>query len=85
VIQLPEYPRRRLELEERRRGLASRDQLFPTQAERAKELGGRANSLDNVCQRVRAGFLQATFAQKRQLVELLIDRVIVPDAQGEIR
>ena len=44
-----------------------------------------ASSLETFCQRVRAGLVQATFAQKRQLIELLIDRVIVTDEQAEIR
>ena len=35
--------------------------------------------------RVRAGLAGADFAQKRQLVELLTDRVLVTDGQVEIR
>ena len=37
------------------------------------------------CQRVQAGLADATFAQKRQLIELLIDRVVVTDGEVEIR
>jgi site-specific DNA recombinase len=37
------------------------------------------------CQRVQQGLAQATFEQKRQLVELLIDRVVVTDEEVEIR
>ena len=37
------------------------------------------------CRRVQAGLAEASFAQKRQLVELLIDRVVVTDADVEIR
>jgi site-specific DNA recombinase len=44
-----------------------------------------ASSLENFCRRVRAGLLQAPFAQKRQLIELLIDCIIVIDEQVEIR
>jgi len=39
----------------------------------------------NLSQRVRAGLASASFAQKRQLVELLIDRVVVTDDEVEIR
>src|SRR4029453_17479251 len=37
------------------------------------------------CQTVRAGLATATFAQRRLLVELLIDRVVVTDGEVEIR
>jgi site-specific DNA recombinase len=36
-------------------------------------------------QRVQLGLAEATFEQKRQLVELLIDRVVVTDEEVEIR
>src|SRR6266478_3842723 len=36
------------------------------------------------CQRVRQSLAHATFAQRRQLVELLIDRVVVTDGDVEI-
>jgi site-specific DNA recombinase len=85
VIQLPEYQRRREELEQRRQRLANQAQLFTTQVERDKELRTMASALENFCQRARAGLLQATFAQKRQLIDLLIDRVIVTDQQVEVR
>ena len=38
-----------------------------------------------MCQRVQAGLAQAAFEQKRHLVELLIDRVVVTDGDVEIR
>src|SRR4029453_13141478 len=37
------------------------------------------------CQTVRAGLATATFAQRRLLVELLLDRVVVTDGEVEIR
>jgi hypothetical protein len=42
-------------------------------------------SVEAFCQRVQIGLGNATFEQKRQLVELLIDRVIVTNDQVEIR
>lgn len=45
----------------------------------------RVQSIDAFCQRVQAGVANATFAQKRTLVELLIDRVLVANSDGEIR
>lgn len=44
-----------------------------------------ANSIEGFCERVQGGLDRATFEQRRQLVELLIDRVIVTDDEVEIR
>ncbi len=42
-------------------------------------------SIQDFCQRVRQGLEGARFEQKRQIVELLIDRVVVTDGEVEIR
>ena len=42
-------------------------------------------SVEDFCERVRRGLADATFEQRRRLVELLIDRVIVTDEEVEIR
>jgi len=42
-------------------------------------------SVQGFCERVRQGLETATFAQRRQLVELLIDRVVVTDDEVVIR
>lgn len=44
-----------------------------------------ADSIEGFCERVRAGLANATFEQRRRLVELLIDVVIVSDEEVEIR
>ena len=44
-----------------------------------------SRSIEDFCERIRTGLQQATFDQKRKLVELLIDRVIVSDGDVEIR
>jgi site-specific DNA recombinase len=49
------------------------------------ELAGVAGSIEDFCERVRGGLADATFEQKRKLVELLIDRVIVTGEEVEIR
>jgi len=48
------------------------------------ELAGVAGSLEDFCERVRGGLANATFEQRRKLVELLIDRVIVTGEEVEI-
>jgi hypothetical protein len=55
------------------------------QVDRRLELAGLSRSIEDFCERIRTGLQQATFDQKRKLVELLIDRVIVSDGEVEIR
>jgi site-specific DNA recombinase len=55
------------------------------QVNRRQELAGLASSSEDFCRRIRHGLTEATFGQKRQLVELLIDRVIVTDGDVELR
>src|SRR3954452_12030689 len=55
------------------------------QVDRREELAGLSRSIEDFCQRIRQGLEQASFEQKRHLVELLIDRVIVTDGEVEIR
>lgn len=85
VLPLAEYERRRRELEGRQRGLDQQDERLTGQADRQAEVAGMVSSVEAFCQRVRAGLDGATFEQQRQLVELLIDRVIVADGDVEIR
>ena len=53
--------------------------------DRRAELAGWAASAADFCRRVRAGLAGADFAGKRQLVELLVDRVLVAYGEVEIR
>ena len=85
IIPLGEYERRRRDLEQREEALASQEQQLQTQADQRMELAGVASSVEDFCARVRGSLENATFEQKRQLVELLIDRVIVTDGEVEIR
>ena len=85
VIPLAEYQRRRQTLEQRQHALACQTQQLETQARDHQALAGVVASVDALCQRVQAGLTQATFEQKRHLVEWLIDRVVVTDGDVEIR
>ena len=85
VIDLEEFERKRGELTQKKTAIATqRFQLEMTVVERV-ELSGMASSIEAFCARVRPILEQATFAQRRQLVELLIDRVVVTENQVEIR
>src|SRR5262249_25226292 len=72
VIVLPEYARRRRDLDQKDEALANQEQQLVQQAERHQELAGVAANLADFCQRVQVGLADAAFAQRRQLVELLI-------------
>ena len=85
IIPLPEYERRRRELEQQDHALAEQDQQLGTQAERHVEIAGLAVGIQDFCKRVQTGLMSANFEQKRKLIELLIDRVIVTDNNVEIR
>jgi site-specific DNA recombinase len=85
VIPLPEYQRRRHELEQRLGGLAQEVAHLETQAQAEHELAERSASVEDFCRRVQSGLDQASFEQKRHLVELLVDRVVVTDGEVEIR
>jgi site-specific DNA recombinase len=85
VIPLEDYERRRRDLDQKDQALADQERQLAQQAERHQELAGVASNLDDFCQRIRAGLANATFEQRRQLVELLVDRVVVTDDDVEIR
>jgi site-specific DNA recombinase len=85
VVMLDEYRRRRADLERRQQQLEDQAQQLEAQADRQQELARLSNSIGEFCQRVQEGLAQASFEQRRSLVELLIDRVIVTDGDVEIR
>lgn len=85
VMPLEEYKRRRHELDQKILGLESQEKQLAAQADRRLETISLVNSVEDFCRRVQTGLMEATFEQKRQLVELLVDRVVVKDGEVEIR
>ena len=85
IIPLAEYERRRSDLERRMQALAGQEALLRNDAARQQELAGVAASLEAFRARVQRGPAEADFERRRQLVMLLIDRVVVTDADVEIR
>jgi hypothetical protein len=51
----------------------------------SSELNGLASSIETFCTKVRLVLEHATLVQRRQLVGLLIDRMVVTDNNVEIR
>jgi len=85
IMPLPEYQRRRHDLTVKIQSLAQQQSQLEAQVDHQREIAALTTSLEDFCSRVRLGLDNATFEQKRQLVELLIDRVIITDDAVEIR
>jgi len=85
VVPLEEYKRRRHELEQRLESIAAQTRQVEASASKHVELAGIAQSMQEFCQRVSRGLEEASFEHKRQLIELLIDRVVVTNEEVEIR
>ena len=84
VLPLEEYQRRRLELEQRQIGIAEQARQLEVSVGRHDELAGMVQSIEAFCQRAQQGLASASFEQKRHLIELLIDRVVVTNEEVEI-
>ena len=85
VIPIEEYQRRRADLESQAQALSKQLEDVDARSVQQAQLAGFAAGIKDFTQRVSDTLAQATFEQQRQLVELLIDRVIVTDDQVEIR
>jgi hypothetical protein len=85
VVGLVELEHKRQELDRRRATLLAQQRQLDAIAEQRLELRAVADGIEAFCQTVRSGLATATFAQRRLLVELLIDRVVVTDGEVEIR
>jgi site-specific DNA recombinase len=85
ILSLDEYRRRRQDLETRVAALAQQAAQLDVQVDRQAELTQATAHMTTFCQRVSASLDTATFAQKRQLIELLIDRIVVTNGHVEIR
>lgn len=84
AMPLDEYRRRRQTLEEQRAALERQRQHLEVQVDHHQALTQVMTSMEGFCQRVRQSLAYTTFAQRRQLVELLVDRVVVTNGDVEI-
>lgn len=85
VLELAEFERKRTELKGRSDALLVQKRQLEATARERTELSGIADSIEEFCEQVNGGLSNASFEQRRALVELLIDRVIVSDEEIEIR
>ncbi|HSH83027.1 MAG TPA: recombinase family protein [Herpetosiphonaceae bacterium] len=85
VIEREEFERKRQELVRTQEGLSRQLRQLEAQVQDQMDMASLAEGIEAFCERVRQTLDQLTFAQRRQLVELLIDCVIVRDRTVEIR
>jgi site-specific DNA recombinase len=85
VVDLATFQRQQRTLRQQEEDLRAREREVLTQGERLVEISGMVRSMRAVFGRLRIGLEQASFEQRRQLVELLIDRVVVTNGAVEIR
>ena len=85
VIGRDEFERKRHEVAQTLGGLEQQLRQLDAQAQKQIDLAALTVNVQDFCQRLQPTLDHLDFAQRRQLVELLIDRVIVDDEQVEIR
>src|SRR5256884_3972071 len=85
VVGLTELQDKRQDLDRRHATLAAQQRQLDAITQQKLELSAVADGIEAFCQTIRAQLATATFTQRRQLAELLIDRVIVTDGDVEIR
>ena len=85
VIDRDEFERKRQAVTQTQNGLTQQLRQLEAQAQKQLDTAQLATGIEDLCRRLQPTLEQLTFAQRRQLVELLIDRVIVDDAKVEIR
>jgi hypothetical protein len=85
VINLAAFQRQDRTLTQQEADLRAREREVAAQGERLVQVSAIARSVTQVSEQLRVGLDQASFEQRRQLVELLIDRVVVTNGKVEIR
>ncbi len=84
VVDLTTFQRQEQTLRQQEEDLRAREREVIAQGEQLVEDRATARSMLAVLDRLPVGLEQASFEQRRQLVELLIDRVVVTDARRRL-
>jgi len=85
IIGRDEFERKRQELTQTHTGLTQQLRQLEAQAQKQIEVAALATGIEAFCQRIQPTLEQLNFDQRRQLVELLIDRVVIDNGKVEIR
>jgi site-specific DNA recombinase len=85
VLDLATFEFKRNELGQREEEVLAREREVVAQGQRLVAVENLARSTTQILEQLTRGLEQASFEQRRELVELLIDRVVVTDDAVEIR
>ncbi len=85
VIEREEFERKRKELSDTQNALQRQLRQLEAQAQKQLDVAELATGIGDLCERIQPTLSTLTFQQRRELVTLLIDRVIVDDEKVEIR
>jgi site-specific DNA recombinase len=85
VLERGKFERKRKEVTQTYHGLTQQLRQLDAQAQQHVDVASLAQGINAFCRHTQPTLANLTFVQRRQLVELLIDRVIVNDAQVAIR
>jgi site-specific DNA recombinase len=85
VIAQDEFERKRFELQQAQHAVEQQLRQLQRQAQQQADTDALALGIEQFAQRIQPTLETLSFPQRRQLVELLIDRVIVHDEHVEIR
>jgi len=85
ILDLATFELKRNELQRREEEVLAREREVVAQGQRLVAVENLARSATEILEQLSRGLEQASFEQRRDLVELLIDRVVVTDDAVEIR
>jgi site-specific DNA recombinase len=85
VIEGEEFQRKRKELSDTQSALQRQLRQLEVQVQKQLDIVELAAGIGNFCERIQPTLSTLTFQQRRELVTLLIDRVVVDDEKVEIR
>jgi site-specific DNA recombinase len=85
IITRAEFERKHHDLSAQQEGLRQQQRQLQAQAQQHLDMVKLSQSITALCERLVPTLDQLEFAQRRQLVELLVDCVIVSDEQVELR
>jgi site-specific DNA recombinase len=85
VIEREEFQRKRRELRDTQNALHRQLRQLETQVQKQLDVAELASGIVDFCKRIQQTLPTLTFQQRRELVTLLIDRVVVDDEKVEIR
>ena len=85
MIEREEFERKRKELIDTRSALHRQQRQLEAQVQKQLDVVELAAGIGDLCKRIQPTLSTLTFQQRRELVTLLIDRVVIDDDKVEIR